>query len=135
MRRPGHKPGRCLVRPMPPDVHLGGGSLFNLMLVNLTPHDITIVSDSHSKSVPRDGTVARVSVTRELVAFVDGVPVYRSVYGPVVGLPGPAEGVAFVVSALVRLAVPHRKDVFSPGELVRGADGQPVGCRGLEGNL
>jgi hypothetical protein len=105
------------------------------MLVNLTPHDITIVSENSPVSVPRDGTVARVSVTRELVAFVDGVPVYRSVYGPVVGLPGPAEGVAFVVSAMVRLAVPHRKDVFSPGELVRGADGQPVGCRGLEGNL
>lgn len=135
MRRPGHKPGHSVIRPMPPDVHLGGGSLFNLMLVNLTPHDITIVTDTGTLSVLRDGTVARVSVTRELVSFVDGVPVYRSVCGPVVGLPGPAEGVAFVVSAMVRLAVPHRKDVFSPGELVRGVDGQPVGCRGLEGNL
>lgn len=50
-------------------------------------------------------------------------------------LPAEEAGVALVVSALVRLAVPHRRDVFSPGELVRGTDGQPVGCRGLEGSL
>lgn len=31
MRQSGHKPGRFLIRPMPPDVHLGGGSLFNPM--------------------------------------------------------------------------------------------------------
>lgn len=40
----------------------------------------------------------------------------------------------YLVSAMVRLAVPERTDVFSPGELLRGADGQPTGCRGLVGN-
>lgn len=106
-----------------------------MKLVNLTPHSITVVGSSGEPLavVPPDGTVARVSVTREVAGEVAGLPVFRSTFGAVVGLPSPVDGVAFVVSAMVRLACPDRRDLYSPGELVRGADGQPVGCRGLEG--
>lgn len=31
MRQSGHKPGRFLIRSMPPDVHLGGGSIHDPM--------------------------------------------------------------------------------------------------------
>lgn len=44
----------------------------------------------------------------------------------------PEATTVYVVSALVRLALPYRRDLASPGPLVRDADGQPVGCRGLE---
>lgn len=37
----------------------------------------------------------------------------------------------FIVSTLVRLAHPERRDLASPGELVRNEAGQPIGCRGL----
>jgi hypothetical protein len=108
-----------------------------MTLKNLTPHTITVVGSSGEALavLPPSGQVARVSMTREVVGEVAGLPVYRSQYGSVVGLPDAEAGVALVVSAMVRLATPGRADVFSPGELVRGADGQPVGCRGLEGNL
>lgn len=36
-----------------------------------------------------------------------------------------------LVSAIVRTARPQRPDLVSPGELVRGPDGQPVGCKGV----
>ena len=105
-------------------------------LVNLTPHAITVAGASGETLavLPPSGEIARVSVTRSESGQVAGLPVFRSVTGDVVGLPTPADGVGYVVSAMVRAAVPTRRDVFSPGTLLRGADGQPVGCVGLEAN-
>jgi len=59
------------------------------------------------------------------VGTFGGVPLTRTTYGEVV------EGTLYVVSGLVRAAVPERTDVASPGELVRDALGVVTGCRGL----
>jgi hypothetical protein len=105
-----------------------------MKLVNLTPHTISIISSEGGSSVAvaPSGSVARCA-TKSVPAGVlhGGVALSRVEYGAVEGLPEPTPGTVFVVSALVRAAVPHRQDVASPGDLVRGADGQPVGCRGL----
>ena len=52
-------------------------------------------------------------------------------YGEVTGLPPFQDGTIFVVSGLVRAAVPHRHDVWQPGELLRNEAGQVIGCVGL----
>lgn len=39
---------------------------------------------------------------------------YTVQYGEVYGLPDPEEGTIYIVSAMVRSAVPHRTDVYSP---------------------
>ena len=104
-------------------------------LVNLTPHAVTIVLPSgDTVTLPPSGTVARCSTSSEVVGEVNGIPVSRVSYGEVVGLPEMTPYTRFVVSGLVRSAVPHRGDVFSPGDLVRDAGGNVVGCRGLVGN-
>lgn len=59
------------------------------------------------------------------------IPVFRTTLGDPTGLPEPQTGVTLLVSAVVRGACPGRIDLVSPGELVRGPDGQPVGCKGL----
>jgi hypothetical protein len=69
-----------------------------------------------------------------LVGEHDGLPLYQAEFGEVEGLPEPAEGVLYVVSMLVRQAVPERTDVASPGELVRDEQGRVIGCRGLNVN-
>lgn len=92
MRQSGHKPGRFLVRPMPPDVHLGGGSLFNPMknlfgllsnrpyLVresgSTTHHEVTVRANAESARIEfRDGSVvdltsqSDVSVERDVIVF------------------------------------------------------------------
>ena len=99
-----------------------------MAFVNLTPHVLNVVG---GPSLPPSGAVARCASTTVEAGVVDGVALYRVQFGAVQGLPEPVEGTIYVVSALVRGAVPTRLDVASPGELVRGADGQPVGCRGL----
>jgi hypothetical protein len=103
-----------------------------MKIINVTPHDIRLIGpDGAIKEVARTLAVARVTQTLEQVGSSDGIPIYRATYGPVEGLPDPEPDTLFIVSALVRAACPDRSDLASPGELVRGPDGQPIGCRGL----
>lgn len=107
-------------------------------IVNLTPHAIAVYSADGATlllSVQPSGNVARVTVSRAETARIGEIPVFASVVGAVTGLPEKADNTVYIVSALVRLAVTTRLDVFSPGELIRDANGQPIGCRGLDGNV
>ena len=105
-------------------------------LVNLTPHPITVVmSDASQLTIRPDGTLARVNATKTPLPPVNGIPVNATTYGQVMGLPNRNDGVGYIVSALVRLAVPHRRDVFSPGELVRDGQNNVIGCKSLEANI
>lgn len=109
------------------------------MLVNLTPHALTIYRwpvDTNPITVPPSGTVARIA-TRPMSTEVvdDGVPVTRSALIGVQGLPEPADGVLYVASGMVvdHLGAwgPQRMDVVAPGELIRDDAGRPIGCIGL----
>ena len=102
--------------------------------VNLTPHAVRVLDSDGSVAAefPPSGTVARVATKSEPVSTLHGVPIFRVVRGSVQGLPdgdGP-----FIVSLLVRESLPDDTRLFSPGELRRGPDGQPVGCVGLTCN-
>ena len=99
-----------------------------MLFVNLTPHAIVVVG---GPTLPPSGVVARCATTSTPAGEHEGVPLVRTVYGPVSGLPEPQPGVMFVVSGMVRAAVPGRQDVASPGDLVRDEVGAVVGCKGL----
>ena len=110
-------------------------------MINLCQHTISLLQKGDGLppiSVPASGQVARCKVLKgeDLPALSTelGVEVKTaSTMGAVEGLPPPETGMIFLVSTLVATHpdVRGRRDVFSPGELVRGADGQPTGCRGL----
>ena len=105
------------------------------MLVNLTPHALTVIPlAGEGISLAPSGAVARVTTARAVVDTLDGgIEVFATSFGEVTGLPEPREGDVFIVSGLVagHPSLRGRTDVLSPGELVRGPDGQPTGCRGL----
>jgi len=107
----------------------------NNSIVNLTPHEIVVhyteEGDHVSLHIPPSGDVARVSITSREVGEFDGIPLSRTETGEVKGVPNPQEGVLYLVSAIVRGLLPERKDVASPGPLVRDENGQPIGCQGL----
>lgn len=108
-----------------------------MKIVNLTPHAIGIYDAAGVAillTVPPSGAVARVTISRDSAGTVAGLPVFISCTGDVTGLPDSDVDTIYLVSALVRLAAPTRRDVYSPGELIRNAAGQPVGCRGLDAN-
>jgi hypothetical protein len=101
-----------------------------MAIINLTPHTINLVGDN-PQNFPPSGTVARCAVTRQQVGTVDGVPVNRTVYGDVTGLPAPQPDTYYIVSALVAQACPDRADLLITDDAVRDDQGRIVGCRAL----
>lgn len=110
-------------------------------LINMTPHAVTIIQDTCVDGVackitiPSSG-IARASVTSTFIAHPVndmGIPVVKSVYGEVQGLPPETDDVYIIVSGLVldHPSTSHRRDLLAPGELVRDDKGQPIGCMGL----
>jgi hypothetical protein len=85
------------------------------VLINLTPHDIHVKEGETITTYPATGDVARVSVTNEVIGTANGAPISRPVYGKVEGLPAyQKQGMYYIVSMLVRSAMPERKDLLSP---------------------
>lgn len=108
-----------------------------MKIVNLTPHTIHIIGDDDTviREYPSSGC-ARVETTREHIGMLDGVPLVSSIYGDVVGLPSVGDDVAmYIVSAMVRQALPDRTDLVcpdtSPQGAVRNEKGQIIGTRGF----
>lgn len=108
-----------------------------MKFLNYTPHIINVTDAAGNllQSFPSVG-VARVPVVNSHVGSIGGIEIFVS--EPKVGMasiPEPQDGVAFIVSTIVRTAFPDRMDLFSPGDLIRDIKGQPVGCRGLVRNF
>ena len=119
----------------PADVAQAEQQAAGVDVVNLTPHPLTIErTDGTVAAIPATGQVARLAVIREvrpvLKTSAGEFAVSAPKLGEIEGLPEPQAGRIYVVSALVADAA-KRSDVFSPGELIRDADGKIVGARGL----
>lgn len=123
-----------------------------MKLLNLTPHEIHIVDCGGNAilTVPPSGTVARCTTARETVGALavwraaDGthnmgmdedydvdIPVTRTRFGAVEGLPDQIPGVFCIVSSVVAQAARHRQDLLIPDDTVRDSEGRIVGCRSL----
>jgi hypothetical protein len=106
-----------------------------MRLINLTPHEITIVREDNKIVLPPSGTIARVATTRRVVTTieVDGmtIPVHRVEFGQVENLPEPQPGTWYIVSAIVAQAAPGRDDLVIPDDAVRDEQGRIVGARAL----
>lgn len=101
-------------------------------LVNLTPHVLNIIAaDGSIVDIQPSGDVARVASTTTTVATLKGINVTASTWGDVTGLPPTQDGIAFIVSRMVKDRVPDRPDVLVPGVPVRDADGKIIGANGL----
>ena len=101
------------------------------MLINLTPHEVRIIRGDGEITLPPSGTIARCNVTRRQVGLVDGIPVNRTAFGAVEGLPDPQPDTYYIVSALVAQACPDRHDLLIPDDTVRDDQGRIIGCRAL----
>lgn len=101
------------------------------MFINLTPHAINVVINGETKTIEPSGSIARVSMTQELINTIDGIPVYRNSYGKPEGLPEPKENTYYIVSALLAQAVPEREDVLITSNPIRDEAGRIVGCGAL----
>lgn len=105
-----------------------------MQIVNLTPHVLNLIgANGDVLNVPTSGTIARLTVASEAVGEAQGITLYRSVFGELVGLPEPSQGVLYATSALVKVRAQElgREDVVSPGNPVRDENGVIIGANGL----
>ena len=113
--------------------HDGRGS--DVRIVNLSPHEVNVVTEAGVTSIPPSGDVARVAISREEVEpiIVDGaeIPVNRVSYGELEGLPAPREGTYYIVSSIVAMSAraPARTDILVPDDFIHDNEGKIVGCR------
>ena len=123
------------------------------MLINLTPHKVSILYDGefiydqrtrsyHAagaaysvRDIPASGTVARCATAEREVPAVDGVPTVVMAFGQVENLPAPVADTYYIVSAIVLQACPERHDLLTPAHMVRSNDGTIVGCLAFSRNV
>ena len=100
-------------------------------ILNYTPHALNVVGlDGSVTTFPSVG-VARLATSTVSVNPINGFGVVATAFADVTGLPDPVSGTYCVVSRLVFSACPDRSDLLCPGELIRDADGNVVGCKGF----
>jgi hypothetical protein len=69
-------------------------------MLNLTPHDVTVLSSDGSSVVfPASGMVARVSMTTHPIGTVDGAPIVKAQFGEAI-LPDVGEEKRLIVSTM-----------------------------------
>ena len=111
------------------------------MLYNMTPHAITLLDEDYnvSKVIEPSGRTIRLKQdTRKAGFSVDDIPITKTEYQvdfliseESIGLPAYELGTFYIVSQLVKNALPEREDLLVPAQMVRMADGTIVGCRSL----
>ena len=104
----------------------------SISIVNATPHAINFMDGNNAviRVFPPSGICPRCSVSREVVGTIDGIPVNKSVFGEVVGLPEYKEDTIYIVSRVVAEAA-KRDDLFVVDDAVRDDQGRIIGCRAL----
>ena len=115
----------------------------NIKLVNKTPHVLNLVTEDGARislepvlPTPRVSS-SSVKTATSMISDENGIEhtIVREapVFGEVVDLPEPQEGVLYIVSMLVAARASNRTDLVSPGRQLRNEAGQVIGCAGLQG--
>lgn len=103
--------------------------------LNLTPHDINVVlSDNTIKIIPTSGSIARVKQRMDHPYIVNGIPIYKQLYGDIIDLPLPKSGLFLIVSIIVKSAYEYhnknnRYDLIVPSNLVKDNNGKILYCK------
>ena len=103
-------------------------------IINKTPHPIhVLVGDKVATTFPACPHDELIRLKAESVPTepVCGVPTSQTKFGEPVGLPSYADDVYYIVSQLVKSAMPTRSDLLVPAEVVRDDGGNIIGCRSL----
>ena len=105
-----------------------------MKIYNKTPHAVHIVDEKGQvvRTYEKGDSQIRLAVkTVQDAPLADGTPTSRTNFGEPEGLPDFQEGTFFIVSQLVKSALPERTDLLVPAEVVRDEKGNIIGCKSL----
>ena len=104
-------------------------------VINCTPHDVVIISESGNITFERSGIIPRLKEVQQKINSVNSngieIDIMEKSFLEPEGLPEPKEGTIYIVSALVAGAVKHRDDLVIPNDTIRDDQGRIIGCRNL----
>lgn len=104
--------------------------------INLTPHEVTILSGSNTILIPPSGIVARCSTVISPLpsAFIGNIEIKinKSSLGDIIGLPPKQEGTYYITSIIVAQKGKQidRDDLLAP-DTIRDDQGNVIGCKGF----
>jgi hypothetical protein len=101
-------------------------------IINMTPHPITIVDKDGNitQTIESSGSI-RLKAETMIFSKINGIPITKTVFGEPEGLPPYEFDTYYIVSQLVKTALPKRHDLLVPAELVRDEKGNIKGCKSL----
>lgn len=100
----------------------------------MTPHPIMIVDEEDQvvKTIPASGQTIRLKASTVDAGWtVDDIRVTKTKFGNPEGLPDYEFGTFYIVSQLVKSALPSREDLLVPAEVQRDTNGNIIGCLSL----
>ena len=98
------------------------------MLINCTPHDISIMKDGETVVIQKSGMLPRVASAEFDTEKIDGFSCVETAYGKPTGIPDAVAGTYYIVSGMVFSAT-DRSDVVAPdtgATAVRNSQGQII---------
>lgn len=105
-----------------------GNATHSISIINLCPHDVVVIQDNGEIIFPKTNIHARLEAKTER----DGFSIFsKTTFGKVKNLPKPAVGTYYIVSQLIKSALPEREDLCVPAEVVRDMKGNIIGCKSL----
>ena len=104
-----------------------------IKFVNMTPHAINLVDNDGNvyRTLEPSGNLIRLKAVTEQVKEIDGIKLSTTVFGEPEGLPDYADNTYYIVSQLVKSALPERSDLLVPAEMIRDENGVIIGCKSL----
>lgn len=103
-------------------------------IINKTPHAVYILRDDSSilRVFPKSTGMIRLTEDTQDIDNIDGIPISTTVWGETQDVPEEKEGTYYIVSQLVKNALPLRKDLLVPKGVVRDDQGNIIGCKRLD---
>lgn len=98
--------------------------------VNCTPHPVVYKGSNGEVVFEPSGIIARVGEV-EVTSFkvAGNIEVKQKKFVDPVDIPEPQDNVFYIVSSIVAMSCPHRKDFIVPDEFIRDETGRIVGCK------
>lgn len=103
-------------------------------IINKTPHAVYILNEDLSilRVFPKSNGMIRVKENITDIGFIEDIPISSTKWGETSEVPNFVDGTYYIVSQLVKNALPKRKDLLVPKGAVRDDKGNIIGCTRLD---
>jgi hypothetical protein len=103
-------------------------------IVNATPHAVYVLNKDGTvlRMFPKSNGMIRVKENVSNLPDIDGIPVCSTRWSKTEDVPEYVNGIFYIVSQLVKNAMPKRKDFLTPKGAVRDEKGNVIGCTRLD---